>query len=768
MTKFSTNLSWKIKNKYLLIIYLILSIIKKMKKFLKWSFIIVFLLILSVTIAVGFYISSIYFKAKSIPLDEEALLTQAVNIEIFDNENIPIKEDNQINNNYTKISTLQDHTKNAFISIEDKNFYTHNGVNYKRIAKATINNLKSRKLKEGASTITQQLIKNTLLTSEKTFERKIKEITLAQKLEKEYSKDEILEKYLNVIYFGNNCYGIENASNYYFSCPAKELSISQSALLAGIIKSPAKYSPTKNRENCLKRRNLVLSEMYKDGFIETAQYNQAINSPLNLSLNLQSKNKLNSYSQSAIDEAEEILKIPARQIALKGYKIYTYQNKEKQTALENALFNQELNCDGSAIVIDNDKMAVSAYIGKSNYKILDAKRQPGSAIKPLLVYAPALNEDIIYPCTQILDEKTTISDYNPKNVGDVYHGYVSATEALSKSINIPAVKILSYTGIEKSKLYAESMGINFDENDNSYAIALGGMTYGVNIKQLANAYSTFANEGKFAEAKFINFITDKNNKLVYINKPNFQDCLREDSAYLLTDMLKECAKTGTAKKLSQFDNIASKTGTVGKKNSKQNLDAWNVSYTKAQTVAVWLGNLDNTPIDYAGGNQPTQIVKSYMETIEDNSTFNIPSCIEERAIDSTELNENHRVVLANPYMPERYTQTEIFSKFNMPNDISNKFTQVPKQTFKGKVVENRANIEFESKDYITYRFKSGEFVLKEVSGKNGTQNVSLPIKSNKQIIEIEYFYTLSPEITQIEKLTFLNTKFGEKKDKWYV
>ena len=126
------------------------------------------------------------------------------------------------------------------------------------------------------------------------------------------------------------------------------------------------------------------------------------------------------------------------------------------------------------------------------------------------------------------------------------------------------------------------------------------------------------------------------------------------------------------------------------------------------------------------------------------------------------------MVLANPYMPERYTQTEIFSKFNMPNDISNKFTQVPKQTFKGKVVENRANIEFESKDYITYRFKSGEFVLKEVSGKNGTQNVSLPIKSNKQIIEIEYFYTLSPEITQIEKLTFLNTKFGEKKDKWYV
>ena len=741
-----------------------------MKKWLKWFLIIFLILILAGLFTAGFYVSSIYLNAKTLAIDEDALNSSQLYIEVFDNENKPIKEFNEINKQYVSINNLKDTTKNAFISIEDKNFYSHHGVNYKRMIKALLNDIKARKLKEGASTITQQLIKNTQLTSDKTLERKIKEIALAQKLEKKYTKDEILEKYLNVIYFGNNCYGIESASNYYFSKPAKDLSSYEAATLAAIIKSPAKYSPTKNPDNCLKRRNLVLNEMYKDNLLPANEYNLSINKPLSLNINNEPKNKLNSYSQSAIDEAVSILKIPARQIALKGYKIYTYQNQQKQIALESSIDDQQINCDFSAIVLDNKEHKIEAFIGKSAYKILDNKRQPGSCIKPVLVYAPAINEDIIYPCTPLLDEKTTISDYTPKNIGDVYRGYISAREALSKSINIPSVKVLSYIGIEKAKKYAEEMGFEFDEKDDSYSLALGGMTYGVNILQLASSYTTFANSGNYAPAKFISFITDKNNKIVYVNKTVENQVLREDAAYLITDMLKTCAKTGTAKKLSSLNmDLASKTGTVGKSNSKENLDAWNISYTKDQTVGVWLGNLDNTPIDFAGGNQPTEIVRKYFEQIKDNSKFDVPSSIIEKEIDATELYENHKIVLAGNNTPERYTQKELFSRFNLPTDVSNKFIQMEKQSFKGKVTGNTAEISFNAKSYITYTFYSDGKKIKEISGLNGSQNIIIPLKQQKQTIDIEYYITINPEVCENEKISFIKTKSEEKhNDKWFI
>lgn len=726
------------------------------------------ILIISALIGLGFYISSIYINARSIEINKEVLSSPSLSIEIFDNENKPIKEDNEINKAYAKIETLSDETKNAFISIEDKNFYNHKGVNYKRIAKAMLNNIRSGKLKEGASTITQQLVKNTQLTSEKTFERKIKEVALAQKIEKMYSKDEILELYLNVIYFGNNCYGIESASNYYFSKPAKELNVEEASTLAGMIKSPAKYSPIKNYDNCLKRRNLVLSEMNKDGKLSIEKYNKAINTKLSLNLNTEKKNKLNSYSQMAIDEAEQILKIPSRQIALSGYKIYTYQDKSKQDALEQSIKDVNPDCDSAGIIIDNKRHAVSAYIGDSIYKILDSKRQPGSCIKPILVYGPAINENIIYPCTQLLDEKTTISEYTPKNVNDVYRGYVSAREALSKSINIPAIKVLSYVGIEKAKIYAEDMGITFDELDDSYSLALGGMTYGTNILQLAGAYTTFANNGKYAPAKFISFITDKNNNLVYINKPTEKAVMREDSAYLLTDMLITCAKTGTAKKLAELNiDIASKTGTVGKPNSKNNLDAWNISYTNDFTCGIWLGNLDNSPITYAGGNQPTEIVKNYFKIIGDKSNFNIPSSIVEKNIDRTELDENHRVVLANNYIPERYVQKEIFSTFNLPKDVSNKFSSIEKPILNSKVEGNKAIIEFEAKDYLTYTAISNDKTIEKISGKNGNQKIIIPLTSNKQKVTFECFYTLSPEIASSQEISFVKTS-KKNNDKWFI
>ena len=740
-----------------------------MKKFIKYFFISLTILILILLVSLSFYIGSIYTNALKIDIDEAKLSAPFTTIEIYDNDNKPIREDNTINENFVEGYELSEDTKNAFISIEDKDFYTHHGVNYKRMVKAMITNIKAGKFKEGASTITQQLIKNSHLTSAKTFERKITEIALSQKLEKQYSKDEILSQYLNIIYFGNNCYGIEDASQFYFSKPAKELTISESAMLAGLIKSPSKYSPIKNPENALTRRNIVITEMEKDGKISMEEAIKAKNQPLNLKIDTHSKNRLNSYSQAAIDEAEEILQIPAQQIALQGYKIYTYQNEKLQNDLQNAFESTDHNCNHAGIVIDNKSHSIVAYTGKGDYKILDCKRQPGSCIKPILVYGPALNEDVIYPCTQLLDEKTEIADFKPKNIGNVYHGYVSARESLSKSINIPAVKILSYVGIDKAKQYAEDMGLSFVEADEGYCLALGGMTYGVNIKQLAGAYSTFANLGKFSQPQFISFISDKNGKIVYVHKAEEKQVLREDSSYLLTDMLKTCAQSGTGKKLSELEiEIATKTGTVGKSGTKQNLDAWNVSYTPNLTCAVWLGNLDNTPIDYTGGNQPTEIAKNFFKTNKTTEKFKKPDSIVEKNIDTIELEENHRIVLANEYMPERYTQQELFSSFNLPNSYSDKFAKAQIPSYTSKVVNNNAIITFTANEYLTYQIYEEDKLKQEISNKTGFQTFEIPLTKNKQKLKFKTFYTLSPEIEDEDEITFVKSNKITNNKRWYI
>lgn len=750
-----------------------------MKKALKITLLVLSLGIMLGFLVLGFWVGGLFIKYKDSPLDKSLLTSQSLAIDVYDSTNRPIKDENMFNCAYVEIGALPEHTKDAFISIEDKTFYKHKGVNYKRIARAMLNNLKSMDFKEGASTISQQLIKNTHLSSEKTIDRKVKEVVLTKKLEKEFSKDEILEQYLNVIYFGNNCYGIEKAANYYYSKPAHDLDLQESATLAGLIKSPNKYSPVSNAQNCKKRRNVVLKEMEKDGKITPQQYMTASSQELGLNLKLTSENRLNSYSEASIDEAQRILKLPAKEIALRGYQLHTYQNDEKQKSLESAFEKIDLKDDYAGIVIDNKKHAVVGYTGRSPYKIISAKRQPGSCIKPILVYGPALNEDIISPCTQLLDEKTTISDYTPKNIGGKYVGYVSARDALSKSINIPAVKVLSYVGIDKAKRYAQNLGIEFDQDDDSYALALGGMRYGVNINTLASAYTALANSGNFAENRFVSYITDKNDKLIYVHRPEERRVLREDSAYLLTDMLRSSAKTGTARKLSDLNmDIASKTGTVGKSGSSENLDAWNISYTRDTTCAVWTGNLDNTPITAVGGGAPTSVVKEYFSTCHDNSTFEQPSSIVSMPIDLTELEENHKVVLANSFMPERYTKDELFSRFNLPSEISKKFTEIKEPNFVGKVENEKALLTFEAKSYYNYSLYRDSInesnLLQQFSSQNGLITFQADMNSPREKFILvttfaSQFGTNQERISQVDLIKTSTPKAQHlATNKWYI
>ena len=709
-----------------------------MKKAKKISLIVV-ASVLALLFIVASVFASIFFSiSRSETFNQNKLINANMKIEVYGDDGNLLSDKSLFNSQYISLSKIPKETVDAFISIEDKTFYSHNGINPKRIVKAILNNISKGKASQGASTISQQLIKNTHLSSEKTYSRKIKEISLALEMEKELSKDEILENYLNVIYYGNNIYGIENASQFYFSKSASELTLEEGATLAAIIKSPGLFDPIQQKERCLKRRNLVLSEMEKDGKISQEVAQKARETDLVLKINETFDRGQNTYSQGAIMEAEEILKMPAKQIAIGKYKIHTFFSKEKQDALKAAIDAEELGFDQAGISINNSTHGIEAFYGKSAYNVLKTKRQPGSTIKPLLVYAPALNENIISPATKILDEEININGYKPQNFEKTFRGHLSTREALSLSSNIPAVKILSYVGIPKAKRYATRLGIEFDENDNGYALALGGMTYGTNIKTLAAAYTTFANNGKFYGAKFIKKIEDENGKTIYEAKFVPDEVFREDSNYLMVSMMETSATKGTSKRLASLPfQIAGKSGTVGV--GATNSDAFSVALTTKDTVATWVGDLTGNNIGYlTGGKAPTDMIKNYFKAIYKTETpkdFRVPSSITEVEIDALEYENNNIVQTANDFTPSRYKLTEVFSRFNLPKEKSTNFLKVEPATLNGKIVNGNYVFEFDAQSHITYelyRIENDENKLvKTFGGQNGKVTYTLP-QSDKE------------------------------------
>lgn len=697
-----------------------------LKKIFKYSLFIgitaIFLIII--------YFSFVYITAP-VEFHKNKITDKTIAVKLFDNEKRPLKQ-TFLNGEYITLKQIPNDTKQCFLSIEDKNFYQHNGLNYKRMAGAMLKNLSKFKFVEGASTISQQLIKNTHLTCEKTLKRKINEIKLTKQMEKALTKDQIFESYLNIIYFGDNCYGIQNASLHYFSKPASKLNLDESAILAGLIKSPNKYHPIKQYSSCIKRRNLVLSEMYKDNKISYEEYEKAINisTEINIS-NEQNDNK--SYQKATIKEAENILKMPEKQIAIGGYRIFTYQSTDKQQAIEKAI-DKTINEDCCMISINSQNGAIEAYIEKSNMPMINVKRQPASAIKPILVYAPAINENIITTSTQILDQKISINGYEPKNIGEKEYGYVDAKFALSHSLNIPAVKILSYVGIPKAKRYLTTQNIDFDSKDDSLALALGGMTYGMSLKDITNCYQTLSNKGQYIQAKFIDYIVDNQGKIIYKNNQAPKTIYREDTTFLVTDMLKDSVKTGTAKRLKDLNfEIASKTGTSAI--SKQNIDAYNISYTTRDVVGCWVGNLDNSPTNIVGGGKPTQFVKNYFSSIYQNNTpkdFELPSGVIEIDVDLNALQNEHIVYKANNFLPERYRQKAYFSRFNQPKtNYDNELTIITPK-IEGKIIDNNANISFFANiyyEYELYKIQGNEEILIDKKS-NISGNYSFIVKQN--------------------------------------
>jgi penicillin-binding protein 2A len=661
--------------------------------------------VFKVVLITFFIICALYFSlllsfliiTRDAHLSSEKLSGAIKSVIILDDDGNEIADASlEVNHNSVKLKNLNENTINAFIASEDRNFFTHKGLNYKRILKAVYRNITSSSFKEGASTISQQLVKNTHLSNDKTINRKLKEIKLTKLLEENYSKEEILEMYLNTIYFGHNCYGLQSAANFYFGKKAEDLDICESATLAGLLSSPNNYSPIKNPEKSLNRRNLVLKCMKECNYIDENLYQELIKSPLS-AVEHSTTSTYSSFIDALFYELEEI-DLNYYTLA-DGYTIKTYLNKNLQDEIESL----QCDTDSSILVTDNVTGGVKAFKSSIGFK----KRAPASTIKPLLVYAPAIEEKKINTFTKILDEKVDFNGYSPENYDKKYHGYVTVNEAIANSLNIPAVKTLNTLTIKTAEKYANKMGIELDEKDKNLALALGGMTEGLTIKELADCYSAFPNGGKMVKSAFIKEILGSDGKSIYKNESKKTPVFSSGTVSIMNEMLMNVTQNGTGKKLKNFTfDIGTKTGTNG--STGGNIDAYAISYTKEHTFAVWLGERDNKKLNITGGNDCCTIVKKLLENVYSNyspSPLNVTDGTTEVNIDREEYNNNNKILLADKYSPTLNLYRVKVLKGNEPKEVSTRFSSPTIQKPQINIENNQISIILCQTKYYSYLIK---------------------------------------------------------------
>ena len=523
--------------------------------------------------------------------------------------------------------------KKALIAVEDRRFYEHQGVDLRSIGRALSRDVLSGDFSEGGSTITQQLAKNLFLASDKTIARKLKEAAYALKIEAALDKDEILEAYLNQIYFGEGRWGLQNATQLYFGKSAEKLTLEESALLAGLIKAPSNYSPLSNKQKSLERRNLVLSLMKEQNYITSVEYEKAIVQPIVLKKG--SANDLSGqyapYVDYVIEEAIERIGFTEEQILNGGLQIYTQMDPSVQKAAEdvyndNSFFpsgkTDQLVQSGVAI-LDHSTGGIRGlvgYRGEGVYRGLNhatqLERQPGSSFKPLSVYGPALEKGYT-PDSTVNDFPLNINGYAPTNYDNQYRGYITMQESIRHSWNVPAVWLLNEIGIESGVDFATRSGIPLETEDHTLSLALGGLYKGVSPLQMAQAYGVFANLGVMNKAYAISKITTKEGSVLFQAQPDAVQVTTPSVAYEMTLMLQDVVTNGTGKNAKLDRPTAGKTGSVELPPisefsgiSKGEKDVWFVGYTPELTAAVWMG-YDKTDRNHylttAGGTEPAVV-----------------------------------------------------------------------------------------------------------------------------------------------------------------
>lgn len=545
------------------------------------------------------------------------------------------------------INKVPQNLQNAFIAAEDNRFYEHIGIDPIGIFRAIFANLTNRGIAQGGSTITQQLAKNAFLSQEQTLKRKIQEAMLALEIEHKYSKKEILEMYMNQIYFGQGAYGIQTAAKTYFNKDVNELTLTQCAMLAGLPKSPNYYSPFNNLNEAKKRKNVVLDQMVKYGYVSAAEAEDAKNQDLGLSKSHQSKEA---------DEYASFIDYVFQQVAKKygddalykeGLKIYTTMDVDKQHAAVRAMRNLPNNYtdengltqpQAAIVSIDPKTGHILAMVGGRGQDSFNrasmAVRQPGSAFKPF-VYLTALQHDMT-PDTTMDDQPVTYGSWSPKNAGGSYSGTMALSDALAHSVNTIAVQLADKVGTKNIIANAKKMGITtLDAKDDNLAMALGGLTKGVTPLEMASAYGTFANKGVHVKPTAIVKILDRNGNVLEdastLEKEETKTrVMSEREAYEMTTMLEGVIDHGTGTAAAIGRPAAGKTGTTD-----DNKDAWFVGYTPDIVTAVWIGDDTGSHSlgEIYGGTIPAEIWKDYMSSAtsdESGGDFSAPSGMERR------------------------------------------------------------------------------------------------------------------------------------------
>jgi len=518
------------------------------------------------------------------------------------------------NREYVEFPEIPELVYRAFVAVEDKRFYEHEGVDFWAIGRALVKDIMARRMVEGGSTITQQLAKNMFLSHEKTFFRKASEASIAVALENNLSKDEILELYLNRIYFGKGAHGILAASKLYFGKDdLSELEVWEIAILAGIPKAPNTYNPISNYERAMERMAVVLSLMEEQGLITRDQVIEAkrkaaeYEPPENSSLSAAAQ-KYPAFVDYVVSEAERVTGLTEEQLRVGGYNIYTTLDVKAQRIVEEAFAdpdNFEESADerivqGAMVILDHRTGELVAMAGGRDYQNKGFNRavqprQPGSSFKPIAVYGPALETGNWFPWSSLKDEKRCYGDYCPTNPNGKYAGTITMRQALKESRNASTVWLLNEIGVDRGIEFAKRLGIELDKEDRNLAIALGGLTRGVTPLEMASAYSVFASGGVSVDPHAIVRIEDRKGKVIYQYKPpEAERIIKQETAWYMTEMLQAVLESGGTGTKARIDRpVAGKTGTTehgipGFKSSG-NRDVWFVGYTPEWTAAVWMG-----------------------------------------------------------------------------------------------------------------------------------------------------------------------------------
>ncbi len=670
------------------------KILKTVGKFLKYlirylSRTILFLTLIIVIVGIfgsvflGFKLYPVLMEAKEISYDKlltinDNTFTGLYDTVIYDNKGEILTEINIGNYEYIDIEDVSDWVTEGYIAVEDQRFKTHNGIDFKGISRAAVDIIKNKgEITQGGSTITQQLIKNNLLTNEKSFKRKFIEFYLAPQVEKQYSKSEILEFYLNTNEYGNNCKGIGSASKYYFSKEPKDLSIAESALLIGVSNNPTAYNPKSRPDKAKEKRDIMLMVMYNQGVIDEKQYQEALDTEIELTLDREPREIENYQVSFAIHST--ILKVMelegfnfkyifdnkevyddyklrytntynevGERIRAGGYTIYTSLDNEKQNLLQGILDNKlsgykekaedgRYTMQGSATLINNETGYVEAIVGgrgvddEFNRGFL-AARQPGSAIKPIVVYGVAYDTGKYYPS---LKREDKYDDKGPKNWDLAYRGNISLREALGRSINTVAFNLFAEIGAETGLEYMEKLrfsNLSYIDNGNN-ALSLGGFTYGVTTTELAKAYSTLANYGEYLDNLCVTKIEFQNEGVIYDGEVNSIKVYEPDAAYMVLDSLK--ANMTESFGLSRGLNV--KNAIVGAKSGTTNSqkDAWYSGVSKYYTLTVWCGYDNPKTTGIYGSGIPGKIWNETMTKLHEEKEridFERPVTITEKDI----------------------------------------------------------------------------------------------------------------------------------------